>query len=158
MGDGNDETKKPSSDWADNSGYSHIELYPNGNYKSFVPEIDTEWAINDHHVKLKADVEVSFYPDGTLKKCVLCTDATLTFWGASVPIAADRTLEFHADGNVRRLTVARESGWRFWRSRTWTYRGKTYDPDTDLEFSDDGAVVASTRAGKRGDEGRRTDR
>ncbi len=131
-------------DWADNSGYSHIELYPDGTYKSFVPEIDTEWAIGGRYVKLKADCVVRFFPSGNLELCLLCADTAMDAFGVAVLIAGGAPLQFHPNGSPRNLTLAAQSRWPF-QNKKWTYRGTAYEPNTRLEFSEDGAIVSSKK-------------
>lgn len=138
---GEEDEKKDAANWVDNSGYAHVELYPDGSYKSFVPEIDTEWMIERHQVKLKAGEAVKFFPDGNMETCVLCAEATLAAFGVMAHVSADAPLDFHANGNVRRLTLAAQSSWVPWASKKWKYKGVLYDPRATLEFSEDGEVL-----------------
>jgi hypothetical protein len=135
-----DETEAPVSDRRDNSGFTSVELYPDGGYKSFVPEIDTEWMLDGQVVTLRASSTVRLYPDGGLERCVLASKATLNVFGVSAAVAEGSTLDLHPSGNVRSLTLASQARW-LRRGKTWTYRGATYDPGTTLVLSEEGAVV-----------------
>jgi hypothetical protein len=140
-----DEKKKDATNWVDNSGYTHVELYPDGSYKSFVPEIDTEWMIAKSQVKLRAGDAVKFFPDGTMKSCVLCEEATLDAYGVMAHVKANAPLDFHVSGKVRTLTLAAHSSWNPWaKKKKWSYKGTLYDPPVTLEFSEDGEVVRCT--------------
>jgi hypothetical protein len=129
------------TNWTDNSGYTHVELYPDGAYKSFVPVTDTEWVVLDEQVKLKADCTVKFFPTGSLEHCVLGVGATLSAFGVRVFIAEGTKLQFHESGAIRSMTLAAQPRWFPWAKKTWTYRGHSYAPGTALEFSTDGSVV-----------------
>ena len=136
-----EEEKKGTTNWVDNSGYSHVELYPDGSYKSFVPEIDTEWMVGDHPVKLKGGCAVKFFPDGSLRTCVLGSGATVTVTGVAAYVSADRPLDLHENGSVRRMTLAAKPSWNPWATKGWKYQGVVYEPRTTLEFSERGEVV-----------------
>ena len=133
--------QKDAANWVDNSGYTHVELYPDGSYKSFVPEIDTEWMIAKSEVKLKAGNAVTFFPSGNLKACVLCSDTALTAFGVTARVRANTPLDFHENGNVRRLTLASQASWVPWSNEKWKYKGVLYAPLATLEFSEDGEVL-----------------
>jgi len=137
--------RSEASNWTDNSGYTHVELYPDGNYKSFVPEIDTEWVLDGVYVKLKATCVVKFFPNGNIERCVLGSETVLKVSEVRVLLSEGTNLEFHANGNVRSLTLAVQSRIP-WRSKKWRYRGIVYDPRTKMEFADDGSVVSSEKA------------
>jgi hypothetical protein len=136
-----DENKREAANWVDNSGYTHVELYPDGTYKSFVPEIDTEWMVGSHPVKLKAGSAVKFFPDGGMRTCVLCSNTIIAVCGIVAHVSGDRPLDFHENGNVRRMTIAAKPSWNPWASKSWTYHGVVYEPNTTLEFSEAGEVV-----------------
>ncbi|MBP7146918.1 MAG: hypothetical protein KBD01_05180 [Acidobacteria bacterium] len=131
-------------DWRDNSGYTHLELYPDGTYKSFVPEVDTEWLIEGARVVLKASFAVTLHTNGGLRRCVLAAPAALSVLGVPVVVAADEPLELHENGALHAFTLGSRSEWKPWRNRPWTYRGASYAPGTRLELSADGAVVSAT--------------
>jgi hypothetical protein len=133
------------SGWGDNSGYRDVELYPDGTYKAFVPEIDTEWMISGHVLALAAGRRVTFFADGALESCVLAATATVDVFGTPAVVAAQTALSFHASGSVRLFTLGSRSSWLPWPSRKWIYRGTAYDAGTRLELSEDGAVASSER-------------
>lgn len=130
-----------TNNWTDHSGYTQIELYPNGEYKSFVPINETEWLIGKTHVKLRSETVIKFYEDGYIEFCFLVRPATLLVFGVPVIIAEDKVIEFHNDGNFRAFTVGCQKRGFLWMTKTWVYRGKTYEPGTSLEFSISGEVV-----------------
>jgi hypothetical protein len=144
-----DDENENASDWHDNSGFTSVELYPDGGYKSFVPEIDTEWMLKGQVVKLRASSTVTLYPSGGLERCVLASKTTLNVFGVTVAVAEGATLELHPNGEVRSLTLASQARW-LRLEKKWKYRGATYDPGTTLVLSEEGAVV---RREKRSDGG-----
>lgn len=148
MGDA-DDGSKPTSNWTDNSGYTHLELYPDGTYKSFVPEIDTEWVIGGRTIVLKATLPVKFHPNGQLERCVLAAKATLDVHGVVATVGANDALEFHSDGGVRSFTLGPQSSWIPWLHKEWSFGGTTYAEGTRLEFSADGKVVFAEKRGGR---------
>jgi hypothetical protein len=130
-------------DWRDNSGYSDVERFSDGTYKSFVPEIDTEWMLSRRTLILAAGHRVRFFANGQLESCVLAARATIDVFGAPVVLAADTALTFHASGGVRSFTLGSQASWLPWASRVWKYRGSAYDEGTKLLLSEDGAVAAA---------------
>lgn len=124
----------------DNSGYTHVELYSDGSYRSFVPEIDTEWMIDGRALKLKAGCAVMFFPSGNLQRCVLSESAKVVAFGVSVVIAAGMEVEFHPSGALRAFTVGAQPRLLF-GTKKWKYRGVVYEAGTRLEMSADGSIV-----------------
>ncbi len=131
-----------SSSSTDNSGYSQVELHPDGSYKSFVAEVDTEWVIGARPITLRSASTVRFYANGNLRSCVLLSDARLEAFGEPVMVAGGTSLLFHESGAIGTLTLAPQPRRLPWASKKWSYRGSTYAPRTTLEFAEDGAVVA----------------
>jgi hypothetical protein len=129
-------------DWRDNSGYTDVERYSDGTYKSFVPEIDTEWMLSKRTLILAAGHRVQFFANGQLERCVLAARATIDVFGAPVALAADTVLTFHPSGEVRSFTLGSQSSWLPWVSRGWRYRGAVYDEGSKLHLSEDGLVAS----------------
>jgi hypothetical protein len=51
-----------SDNWSDFSGYTHLELYPNSKYKSFVPQVDMErktWRYRGREYRPNSTLEFS---------------------------------------------------------------------------------------------------
>ena len=136
---------EPGSDWSDNSGYTDVEHYSDGTYKSFVPEIDTEWMISGRTLVLAAGHRVKFFANGQLESCVLAAKARIDVFGAPVVLAADTALAFHASGEVRSFTLGSQSSWIPWVSRMWNYMGSAYDEGQTLHLSEDGTVASAER-------------
>ena len=132
--------RKTIVNWTDNSGYSLIELYSDQSYKSFVPNSETEWMVQDNYVLLKSDVTVYLFQGGTLKLGILATDLLLNVFGVSVLVAADIKIEFHSNGKISSIVLAPQPSWIPWR-KNWKYQGKSYRPGTRLEFSEVGRNV-----------------
>ena len=132
-----------SDNWSDFSGYSHLELYPNSNYKSFVPSLDTEYQVGTTIVKLKAGDPADFWENGNLTSCTVAEDTSLDAYGVQVRIAAKSKLEFFSTGQLRRITIGRQKGILNLR-KTWTYRGRKYEPHSTLEFFENGDVAQVT--------------
>jgi len=135
----------PDSEWRDNSGYTDVECYSDGTYKSFVPEIATEWMLSGRTLVLAAGHRVTFFANGQLERCVLASQATVDVFGAPAALAADTTLAFHASGEVRSFTLGSQTSWLPWASRNWKYRGAAYDAGMALDLSEDGTVVSAAR-------------
>lgn len=129
-----------SDDWSDFSGFTHLELYPNGNYKSFLPEVDTEFQVGTTIVKLKAGNPAEFWENGNLSRCTVAEDVSLDAYGMEVRILATSKLELFSDGQLRRITIGRQKGILNLR-KNWRYRGREYRPYSTLEFSENGDVV-----------------
>ncbi len=129
-----------SANWVDNSGYTHLELYPSGSYKSFVPTVDTEWKLGSVEIKLPADHEVHFYENGNFKSFTLCEDIEIGAFGQSVCVAALTVISFFENGKIQSLTLAAQRN-GFFSSKNWTYQGREYAPGTVIEFAADGKVV-----------------
>ncbi len=129
-----------SDNWSDFSGYTHLELYPNGRYKSFVPQVDTEFQVGTTVVKLKAGKPAEFWENGHLTRCTVAEDVSLDAYGVEVRILAKSKLEFFSDGQLRRITIGRQKGVLNLR-KIWTYRGREYRPNSTLEFAENGDVV-----------------
>jgi len=124
----------------DNSGYSNIEYFPDGQYKSFVPEIDTEWIVLKTVVNLKAGKPVRFHENGNLRECHLNASTYLKFFGVRAKVSNNGPLTFHKNGNIRSLTLSVQPTWQPWSNGNWEYRGKVYRPQTTLEFFEDGSI------------------
>src|SRR4051812_9572183 len=116
-----------SPNWVDNSGYSHLELFPNGNYKSFIPTIDTMWRVGTEDVKLSAGHIVQFYDNGQFKSFTLAETVLIHVHGVAVQALAGTIVEFYENGNVKMVTLAEQKR-GFFRSSSWVYRGKTLQP------------------------------
>ncbi len=134
-----------SDNWSDFSGYTHIELYPSSKYKSFVPQVDTEFQVGTAIVKLKADNPAEFWENGNLTRCTVAEDVSLDAHGVEVRIMANSKLELFSDGQLRMATIGRQKGILNLR-KIWTYRGQEYRPNSTLEFSENGDVVRVTPA------------
>jgi len=130
------------ANWTDNSGYSHIQLYPNGEYKSFVPVTETDWLVGNIPVTLQADCEVSFYESGHIQGCQLSKSAKLIAFGISVIVSPTKRIEFHENGNVRTLKLGYQPSWIPWVKKSWLYRGKLYSPGSALQFDPEGNVIS----------------
>ena len=129
-----------SDNWSDFSGYTNLELYPNSKYKSFVPQVDTEFQVGPTIVKLKAGSPAEFWENGNLTRCTVAEDVSLDAHGVEVRILAKSTLELFSDGKLRVITIGRQRG--VWNLRKiWRYRGQEYRPNSTLEFSENGNVV-----------------
>ncbi len=129
-----------SDNWSDFSGYTHLELYPNSNYKSFVPQVDTEFQVGTTIVKLKADNPAEFWENGNLTRCTVAEVVSLDAYGVEVRILADSQSEWFSDGQLRMITIGRQKG--IWNLRKiWKYRGREYRPNSTLEFSENGDIV-----------------
>jgi hypothetical protein len=128
-----------AAEWHDNSGYTHVELYPDGGYKSVVPEIETEWMLQGRAVQLRAGHTVKFFPSGVLEQGVLASQTTVSVFGVPAAAAEGTRIDFHPSGEVRSLTLASQARW-FRRDKTWTYRGSRYAPGSTVVLSADGAV------------------
>ena len=129
-----------SDNWSDFSGYTHIELYPNSKYKSFVPQVDTEFQVGTVIVKLKADNPAEFWENGNLTRCTVAEDVSLDAHGVEVRIMANSKLELFSDGQLRVVTIGRQKGILNVR-KIWRYRGREYRPNSTLEFSENGDVL-----------------
>jgi hypothetical protein len=135
-----DEGESPrASHWHDNSGYTDVELYPDGSYKSVVPEIETEWMLQGRPVELRGGHTVKFFPSGALEQGVLASRTTVSVFGLPAAAAEGTRIHFHPNGEVRSLTLASQARW-FRRDKTWRYRGSTYAPGSTIVLSEDGAV------------------
>ncbi len=132
-----------SDNWSDFSGYSHLEMYPNNNYKSFVPHMDTEFQVGGTIVKLKAGNTADFWENGNLTSGTVAEDTSLDAYGVEVRIAARSKLELFSSGELRKITLGRQKGLLNLR-KIWTYRGRKYTPDSTLEFSENGDVLRVT--------------
>ncbi len=129
-----------SDNWSDFSGYTNLELYPNNKYKSFVPQVDTEFQVGTSVVKLKAGNPAEFWENGNLTRCTVAEDVSLDAYGVEVRILAKSKLELFSDGQLRMITTGRQRGILNLR-RIWRYRGGEYRPHSTLEFSENGDVV-----------------
>jgi hypothetical protein len=125
--------------WSDFSGYDHLELYPNNNYKSFVPHMDTEFQVGGTIVKLKAGKKAEFWENGNLTCGTVAEDTSLEAFGVEVRILANSKLELFSEGGVHKITLGRQKGILNLR-KIWNYRGKKYAPRSTLEFSESGEV------------------
>ena len=132
-----------SDNWSDFSGYTHVEQYPNGNYKSFVPVTDTEFQVGGTIVKLKAGNTAEFWENGNLASCTVAEDTSLEAYGVEVQIPAESKLQLFSDGQLHGITIGRQKGVLNLR-KSWNYRGQKYMPDSTLEFSENGDVVQVT--------------
>jgi hypothetical protein len=128
--------------WSDNSGYSELELYPNGGYKSFIPVIDTEWMIQNKVVKLLAGMIVKFYDSGTVQSCFLAEPATFTVFEVPVKVQSEKILEFHESGILRTFTVAQQNTGFLGLTKTWKYQGQVFDPGITLASSEQGKITS----------------
>ena len=129
-----------SDNWSDFSGYTHLELYPNSKYKSFVPQVDMEFQLGTIIVKLRAGDPAEFWENGNLTRCTIAEDVSLDAYGVEVRILARSKLELFSDGQLRTITIGRQKGLLNLR-KTWRYRGREYRPNSTLEFSENGDVV-----------------
>jgi hypothetical protein len=145
MGESGESERPPASESHDNSGYTCIELYPDGGYKSLVPEIDTEWVLQGQPVQLRAGCTVKFFPSGAVEQGVLASQTTLTIFTVPAAAAEGTRVDFHQTGEVRSVTLASQARW-FRRDKSWKYRGAKYAPGTRLVFSEDGAVERAEQA------------
>jgi hypothetical protein len=136
-----------SSTMTDYSGYSQVELYPDGTYKSFVPEIETEWLILNQRLQLKAACPVTFFPNGNLESCVLASGCKLSACGVPILIAEGKT-EFYEDGNIRSFTVAGSPSLLPWIRKRWEYRGTSFEKGTRLTISPEGAIKSAKPPGR----------
>jgi hypothetical protein len=130
----------PSEGQRGNSGYKHVKMYPNGNYKSFVPEVNTRWIVLNVEVALTEGITVEFYMDGTLKSCVLAKPVVISIFGVKAKLKEGTPLEFHPGGEIRRCVLASQGGLLF-GSKTWKYQGHTFPPGAQLEFTRSGQLV-----------------
>ncbi len=128
-----------SSNWVDNSGYTHIELWPNGNHKSFIPTIETEWKIGGEIVKVRANRIVKFFENGQLQLCTLCDDVVVTAHKVKVLVKYNTEFEMYDDGSVKKMTIGKQPA-GFFRPKDWVYAGQTFHPGMTIEFAQDGKV------------------
>jgi hypothetical protein len=133
---------EPDVDWRDNSGYSDVERYSDGSYKSFLPANDTEWMLDGRTLILAAGHRVRFFTNGQLQSCVVAAKASIDVFGTTAVLAADSALAFHASGVVRTFTLGSLSSWIPWVSRAWKYRGVAYNEGATLHLSEDGAIAS----------------
>ncbi len=133
-----------STNWTDNSGYTQLELYTNGQYKSFVPAIDTEWLVMDRNVLLLADKIIKFYESGGIQLCYLANPALLRVFDTPVRVLEEKPLEFYENGIFRKLTLAHQKRGFLGMEKNWLYKGKLLKPETTIEFSTTGAIISST--------------
>lgn len=125
---------------ADSSGYSQVETYPNGNFRSFIPLVETEWRLGADDVKLCADHKVQFYENGNIKSFTLFEDVKIQCHGVRVKAQGGTFMEFFEDGRIKQITVgAQDNG--FFRSKNWTYRDRIFEPGARIIFSPQGLVL-----------------
>jgi hypothetical protein len=132
-----------SYDRRDPSGYTAVERYSDGNYRSFITESDTEWLVQAQPTRISGSAVIKLYADGTIEQCVLASAVTLEIFGERAVLAEGTTLAFHSSGAVRTMTLGSQARW-FRRDRRWKYRGLAYAPGTTLELSPDGAVLRAS--------------
>lgn len=134
---------------SDHSGYLNIELYLNGNYKSLIPTVDTEWQLGGGHVKAAGGQIMQFYEDGTFKSLTLAEDTQVVVHGVEAILAEGSEVQFYPSGAVRRVTITKQSDSFFW-SAHWTYQGLSIAPFTTIDFRSDGSIRGLMRTGVYG--------
>ena len=130
----------------DHSGYQSIEYYLNGNYKSLVPTVDTEWLIGGGEIKVAAGHCVEFFETGTFKSLVLAEDTSVVVHGVSAQLAAGSEIQLYASGALRRITLAPQERGILFGSENWDYQGLTIAPFTTIEFRPDGSIRSLLKA------------
>ena len=127
----------PDEPRMDFSGYTQTEYFPNGSFKSCVPDIPTEWMILGEHVTLQAEQKICFHPNGIIKSCALAQATNLKAFGTTVLVEPATLIRFFTSGEIQSFTVARQS------KREWRYRGKSYAPGTAIRLSEKGDVLGA---------------
>jgi len=127
--------------WSDNSGYTRVEFYPNGEYKGFVPTTETEWSIHGKIIVLKPETQVRFHENGVLREFTVLNQCELDAFGKTVVAATSSKVELHLNGRLRRITLGTIRGGLFNRPRKWKYEGQSLDAGTTIAFKLNGQIT-----------------
>jgi uncharacterized protein (UPF0276 family) len=136
----------PNFDGSDHSGYLQIELYLNGNYKTLIPSVDTEWQLGGGHIKAAGGQLMQFYEDGTFKSLTLAENTPVVVHGVEAILVAGSEIQFYSSGAIRKITLAKQTESYFW-SAHWSYQGLSVAPFTTIEFRTDGSVRGLIKTG-----------
>lgn len=129
------------SSWNDNSGYSDIQLYPNGGYMSFIPATDTAWMVMGKPLNIRADYKVEFFQNDSIKTCVIAEMAMLCAFGVRVRVLDGTEIKFYENGQLQEFVLAPQKVGFLGLTNYWQYKGQRYNPGTRILLSNQGEII-----------------
>ncbi len=128
-----------------NSGYRELKIYPNGNYKSYIADIDSSLLILGVEVHLASGHLVEFYENGNVMSCVLARPAIVSIFGVKTGIKNETPLLFYEDGHVKKFTITNCDHKIFFREKKWKYHGRAFAFGTTIEMSQTGDIISPAK-------------